>query len=303
VTGPDDERARRGPGARFGDAVTFAWGDPATGLYGSARFGLAAGGGSALGLLFADGEMAAASTEGGAEVGDAGWEKLTVGDLSTSVEAPLRAWRVGFDGDGGGFDLRFEALGALLEVGIDDPVGRLAGLEGYEQPCRVSGTVRAGGRRHDVACLGQRGRQWGAPDRERIALSRTVSAWLGEDRSICLVAVRPADGEGHDDETVCAWLVLPSEEGSCAVLVDDARLSTTYDGRGRQRRAGIELWPEADSAYPRRAAGEAICGTSLELGTPAGGGSGLRLETAFLGWRMEGAQGVGRYDLLRRRDG
>jgi hypothetical protein len=301
VIGPEDERARREPGAGFGDAVTFAWGDPESRLFGSARFGLAAGGASALGLLFVDAGVAAASTESGAEVGDAGWQDLTVGDLSTAIDAPLRSWRVAFDGDGGGFDLRFEALGAPLEVTADSAVGRAAGLEGYEQPCRVWGTVRTEGRRHEVSCLGQRGRQWGAPDRERVSLSRTLSAWLGEDRAICLAAVRPADGRAHDDEAVSAWLVMPSEEGNREILVDDARLSTTYDGQGRQRRAGIELWPEPDSAYPHRAAGEAICGTSLKL--RGSGGPGLRLETAFFEWRMEGARGVGRYDVLRRDEG
>ena len=41
------------------------------------------------------------------------------------------------------------------------------------------------------------------------------------------------------------------------------------------------------------AAGEVVCGTSLDLGR-------LRLDCAFLRWRMEGREGVGRYDILRR---
>ena len=43
-----------------------------------------------------------------------------------------------------------------------------------------------------------------------------------------------------------------------------------------------------------RAAGEAVCGTTFDLGE-------LRLDCAFFAWRMEGREGVGRYDLLRRR--
>jgi hypothetical protein len=295
VIGPEDERARREPGAGFGDAVTFAWGDPEHDLYGSARLGLGTGGASALGLLFAGGVVAAASAEGGADVGDSGWEALSVGDLSTAIEDPLRSWRVVFDGDGGGFDLRFEALGTPLELDGETAAARAAGLQGYEQPCRVSGTARAGGRRHTVECLGQRGRQWGTPDWERIALSRTLSAWLGEDRAISLAAVRPAHASSHEEEAVTAWLVTPAEDAPSAVLVDDPRLSTTYDGEGRQRRAGIELWPEPDSAFPHRAAGEAVCRTALALGD-------LELQTAFFAWRMEGSRGVGRYDVLRRRD-
>jgi hypothetical protein len=53
----------------------------------------------------------------------------------------------------------------------------------------------------------------------------------------------------------------------------------------------MELW--VDDEYPRRAAGEIACGTSLDLGR-------LRLDCAFFRWRMEGREGFGRYDVLRR---
>jgi hypothetical protein len=36
-----------------------------------------------------------------------------------------------------------------------------------------------------------------------------------------------------------------------------------------------------------------VCGTSLDLGR-------LRLDCAFLRWHMEGREGIGRYDILRR---
>ena len=48
-----------------------------------------------------------------------------------------------------------------------------------------------------------------------------------------------------------------------------------------------------EDSYPRRGAGEVLCGTSLDLGR-------LRLDCAFFRWRMEGREGVGRYDVLRR---
>ena len=72
----------------------------------------------------------------------------------------------------------------------------------------------------------------------------------------------------------------------------DPRLSTTYDAGGRQRHAGLELWVDEDG-FPRRAAGEVVCGTTLDLGR-------LRLDCAFFRWRMDGREGVGRYDVLRR---
>jgi len=43
MIGPEHETPRPAEGAGFGDAVTFAFGDPATGLYGSARLGLVPG--------------------------------------------------------------------------------------------------------------------------------------------------------------------------------------------------------------------------------------------------------------------
>ena len=70
------------------------------------------------------------------------------------------------------------------------------------------------------------------------------------------------------------------------------RLSTTFDGEGRQRRAGLELYEDPDG-YPHRGAGEVVCGTSLDLGR-------LRLDCAFFTWHLEGRTGLGRYDVLRR---
>jgi hypothetical protein len=75
--------------------------------------------------------------------------------------------------------------------------------------------------------------------------------------------------------------------------VEEPRLSTTYDGDGHQRRAGLELWVSEEEGYPRRLAGQVICGSSLDLGS-------LRLELAFMRWHGEGVGGIGRYDVLRR---
>jgi hypothetical protein len=75
--------------------------------------------------------------------------------------------------------------------------------------------------------------------------------------------------------------------------MDEPLLSTTYDADGRQRHAGLEVWPEGDDAVPHRAAGEVLCGTTLDLGRQ-------RLDCAFFEWKMEGRSGVGRYDVLRR---
>ena len=296
MIGPEHETARTGePGVTgFGDAVTFAFGDPRQDLYGSARLGLVPGEpvqASALGLLFRAGELVAVGASGGVELtGEADWSALEAGDVRATIERPLEAWQVVYDGDDGGFDLRFEAIGAPADLGGDARAAQAARLDGYEQLCRVSGTVRCGEERLRVECLGQRGHQWGAPNWERIALARTVSAWFDDGSGVALASVRPDDAVAHGHEAVSAFLL-----GADAVTpIGEPLLSTTLDGSGRQRRASLELWEDDEERpYPHRAAGEAVCGTTLELGR-------LQLDCAFFRWRMEGRQGVGRYDVLRR---
>jgi hypothetical protein len=161
-------------------------------------------------------------------------------------------------------------------------------MAGYEQVCRVHGTVVLDGRSVEIAGLGQRGHAWGEPDWEQISATRTIGAWLPDGTGLALTAVRRTAAAGHDAEPMWAALLEPA--GS--LHIDEPRLSTTYDGDGHQRRAGLELWI-GDDGYPRRAAGEVLCGSTFDLGQ-------LRLDCAFFRWRIEGDEGVGRYDVVRR---
>jgi len=271
------------------DSVTFSFGDRAAQLYGLARLGRSAGEqGSALCLLFAGREPVAALARGGEPVaGDGSWRDARVAGLHATVDAPHARWALGFEAqDGQGFALEFAALG--------EPVSSepgLGGMAGYEQPCRVTGTVRAAGREHAIAALGQRGRAWGDPDWERIELARSVGAWT-DVACAALSAVRPAGASNHAEEST--WAAYWEPEG--AVAIDDGRLSTTYDREGRMRRAGLELWPADEESWARRGAGEVLCGSSLDLGA-------LQLDCAFFRWHLEGRPGVGRYDILRRAAG
>lgn len=287
---PGDERARPATGPGFVDAVTFAWGDPGAGLHGLARAALSGDGrASALALLFSGGEPAGALARGDVDAGaGADFAELSLPGLRTTVEKPLREWTVAFAGEAIGFELAFEALGAPVEIDPAEPVARLGGMAGYEHLCRVHGTVRAGGGEHAVHCLGGRSHQWGAPDWERIDAARTLSAWLDDGTAIAMTAVSPTGARGHDQEA--RWAALLDPAGSLHIA--DPRLSTTYDGDGRQRRAGLELWVGDEDDHPRRAAGEAIAGSTLELGP-------LRLDAAVFTWHANGRRGVGRYDILR----
>jgi hypothetical protein len=290
VTSPQQEHARAGSGPAFTDAVTFAFGDPDAQLFGLARIGLSPGtegvSGSALAVLFAGREPVAAVAQGGIDLGaEAAWEAIEAGGLRAEVVEPLRRWTVALEGEAHGFDLRFEAVSEPAEVGRE--VARAGGMAGYEQLCSVSGTVRAGGRVVSVSCLGQRGHAWGEADWNRMAEARTVSAWPSEGFGLALSAIR-FEGVPHGHEPV--WAALLGGAGTLEVA--EPRLSTTYDGEGHQRRAGLELWVDTDGGHPHRGSGEVLCGSTLELGH-------LRLDCAFFRWRLDGRLGVGRYDILR----
>ena len=292
---PEQDAPRPAQGDGFSDAVTVAFGDGAAELYGVARLGLAEGGASGLAILFRRGEPVAVTAEGGVELASppSSWDEVGAAGLDLTTVEPLRAWRLQYAGDDAAFDLELVATGAVAELDPGHDVARAGGMAGYEQPVRVRGSATVGGERIAIDGLGQRGRSWGAPNWDRIELARTVSAWLGDDLSVSLTAIRPAGKRDHAVEAVAASILECDEDGELrAVDVVDPRLSTAYDGDGRQLRAGLELWVDEDG-WPRRAAGELECGTSLDLGR-------LRLDCAFFRWRMEGREGFGRYDVLRR---
>ena len=259
--GPEHEEPQA-RGDAESDSVTLAFGDRAAGLYGLARTALGGGESSGRGILFDGAEPVAVRSEG----------------VAVDVLEPLRRWKVSF---AGGFDLDVEALSEPAEVEVGD-------TRGYEQLCRVRGT--AAGR--PVDCLGQRGHTWGSADWSKLALARTVSAWLDDRTAVTVSAVRAASAKHHADEAISAHVLLDGRP----VPVGDPRLSTTYDADGRQIHAGLELWvTDEDGEFPHRVAGDVVCGTTLDLGR-------LRVDCAFFEWHMDGRTGVGRYDVVRRAD-
>ncbi|MFL5865952.1 MAG: hypothetical protein ACJ766_02510, partial [Thermoleophilaceae bacterium] len=93
---------------------------------------------------------------------------------------------------------------------------------------------------------------------------------------------------GHGEELITAVMLEAGEQRS----VEDARISTVYDGDGRQRSAGLELWLPGED-FPRRGSGSAVAGSSLEL-------EGLTVHAAIFRWRVEGREGLGAYELMVR---
>jgi hypothetical protein len=149
---------------------------------------------------------------------------------------------------------------------------------------RVSG--RAGG--GPVECLGTVGETHEPPVWDELDAVRLVSAIFDEENALVLAARRPRGAVGHDVERVTAHLWTGGQHQD----VENARISTVYDAQGRQRSVGLELWLPGED-FPRRASGSVRAGLSLAL-------AGLRVDAAVVGWRMDGRDGAGSYEITAR---
>ena len=193
----------------------------------------------------------------------------TLGELP-EIEASGTGYRVRC---GAEVELEFEPFSDPAELG-----GASARL------CRVRGT--AAGRA--VECLGTAGETRHPPAWAELDAVRLVSAVFDEGHAVLAAARRPRGAKGHGDELVTAHLFT----GGQLFAVEDARLSTVYDGQGRQRSAGLELWLPGED-FPRRASGSVRAGLTLAL-------EGLRVDAGLVGWRMEGRDGAGSYEITVR---
>jgi hypothetical protein len=185
------------------------------------------------------------------------------------------------DGDG----WRAE-LGERLALHLE-PIGDEVDLGGVTaRVCRVTGAVDG----TQVNCLGTFSITSVAPRWEELQAVRSISALVDENSGLLALARRPRDVPGHGDELVRAGLIVDGVVHE----VEEARISTVYDGGGRQRSAGLELWLPGEE-YPRRGSGRAQAGASIVLG-------GVRVDAAVFEWRMEGRVGAGAYELALRDD-
>ncbi len=127
----------------------------------------------------------------------------------------------------------------------------------------------------------------GELDWDEIEVFRVISARLGDGRLLALVGLRPPGAQGHDDELVVSALGTTQSFAQ----MQETLLSTEYDGEGRPRRIGLELYPSEDS-IPIRVAGEASDYGFFDT-------NGVRRTCAALRLRSVGASGVGALDVLR----
>ena len=152
--------------------------------------------------------------------------------------------------------------------------------------CRVTGKVG----KVRIDCLGTAGETLVPPAWDELDAVRSVSAVFDAEHAVLALARRPRGALGHGEELVTAALLQDGE----LLAVEDARISTMYDGEGRQRAAGLELWLPGED-FPRRTSGAILAGSSLEL-------DGLRVNAAVFRWRMEDREGTGAYELMVREE-
>ena len=170
-------------------------------------------------------------------------------------------------------DLAFEPIGPAVDLGV-----------AAVRPCRVTGTV--GGKAID--CLGTAAETLEPPDWAGLDALRAICALFPPDRALLAAASRPLGAAGHGEERVSAALVEAGE----ASMAEEARLSTVYDSDGRQRSLTLEVVLPGED-FPRRAFGQALAGTTLEL-------EDLTVHAASFSFRMEGRDGLGAYDVTAR---
>lgn len=192
--------------------------------------------------------------------------------------------------EGPEIDEQGEALSARVGGSLDimlEPLSEEVELAGVAvRVCRVAGEVE-GAR---VDCLGTVSETRVPPSWEELDALRSISVLVDEENALLALARRPRGAPGHGHELVTAWLL----QGGEPLGVEEARISTVYDGEGRQRSAGLELWLPGEE-LARRGSGTAVAGSSLEL-------EGVTVHAAVFEWRLGEHEGVGAYEVMARRD-
>jgi hypothetical protein len=167
-------------------------------------------------------------------------------------------------------------------------------VEPLSEPAELGGVrarmvrVRGSAAGRQVDGLGTLSETTVPPRWDELDAIRSISALVDEQHALLAVARRPRGAVGHGHELVRAQLV----EDDALLAVEDARISTVYDGEGRQRSAGLELWMPGEE-FPRRGSGLVIAGSSLDL-------DGLQIHVAVFRWRLDGREAIGSYELMLR---
>jgi hypothetical protein len=122
-----------------------------------------------------------------------------------------------------------------------------------------------------------------------LILRRSIGIVFADGGLLAVTSALPAGAREHGEEEVAAVLCDPD---AAPIAFDEALLSTEYGEDGVQRRATLELWPDAEDGRPLRGAGTLISSASIER-------PGLNAEIAFFRWSVEGREGLGTYEVAR----
>lgn len=120
-------------------------------------------------------------------------------------------------------------------------------------------------------------------------LRRSIGIVFSDGGLLALTSSLPAGRGEHGEEELAAVLCDPD---AAPVEFDETLLSTEYGEDGVQRRATLELWPDADDGRPLRGAGTLISSIAVRR-------QGLNAEIAFFRWSVEGREGLGHYEVAR----
>jgi hypothetical protein len=123
----------------------------------------------------------------------------------------------------------------------------------------------------------------------RQILRRSIGVVFADGGLLAITSALPAGAREHGEEEVAAVLCDPD---AAPISFDEALLSTEYGEDGVQRRATLELWPDAEDSRPLRGAGTLISSISVER-------RGLNAKIAFFRWSVEGREGLGTYEVAR----
>lgn len=270
-----------GPEADFTDTLTLAFADAQASIYGAIALERGATG-AAGALLFLDGKQVVSHARSDLPADLAQWEDLATDSLL--IETGPGAWTIELRGEDVRLAVEFLPVGDPFVFGSDAAPTEEAGISRSERVGRIKGAAVVGGRELQVDARAQRSHQWGPSPWGAADRWRSVAVWVDEGPTLAVWTVVPSGAGEHDREAVAA--LVADGDPPRAVVVEDPRISTTYDGKGRPLRAGLELWVGGEDPVARRAAGELIVAGEIELGSS-------RQSWSFLDWHMDGRGGAG----------
>jgi len=122
--------------------------------------------------------------------GDATGATATSGALEATWSPDGRGWRL----VGDGFDLHVEPAGEDLEQTA--AADETEAVSGFQELCRVQGTVTLSAAARSVDCVGTRCVIEGV-DAGSLGSARSVSGWFADDDAFMLLALRAADTLGQ----------------------------------------------------------------------------------------------------------